>query len=63
MGVSDARQRAEQLQEEAKNLVTDALMKLQNLNGNLSQSLSLNLSDSDTYITRVFRIRCEVRLR
>lgn len=34
VGVSDARQRAEQLQQEAKNLVTEAISKLQNLNGN-----------------------------
>ncbi|XP_027009679.1 laminin subunit beta-1b [Tachysurus fulvidraco] len=41
VGVSDARQRAEQLQQEAKDLVTDAIKKLQNLN-ELERSFSVN---------------------
>ncbi|KAF4079579.1 hypothetical protein AMELA_G00179560 [Ameiurus melas] len=41
VGVSDARQRAEQLQQEAKNLVTEAFNKLQNLS-DLEKAFSVN---------------------
>lgn len=63
VGVSDARQRAEQLQQEAKNLVTEAISKLQNLNGNHTHTHTvLCVQDMCKFIPflSMFRIPLEI---